>query len=471
MIKKVAIALAVVVAVLVGAGWMLGARVEMDGTGWRPFLAISRPAAHYDMLERNRTEQRRETLPVAIEASVQAEVPRAKSVPRPVLTPYWTDFRGPNRDGRYEQMAISTVWPATGLPLVWRQPVGGGYSSFVVAEGRAFTIEQRRNREVATAYDLATGRELWAHAWDANFREPLGGDGPRATPTWHEGRVYALGAEGELRCLDARTGHRIWSSNILTDNQAQNLQWGMAASPLIVDDKVIVLPGGSNGKSVAAYNKLTGEPVWRVLDDMQAYTSPMVVTLAGQRQLVVVSARRAMGLTVEAGALLWEYPWTTPFDVNVAQPVVIGENRVFLSASYGHGAALLEIARTEQGFDVKNLWSNNHMKNKFTTSVLYDGYLYGLDESILACMDAQTGELKWKGGRYGFGEVALASGHLIVTTESGEVALVRAAPERFKELSRFQAISGKTWNHPAFADGYLLVRNETEMACFRIGAT
>ena len=411
----------------------------------------------------------RHCLPV-IDAHMQAEVPHEKAAPRPVPTAYWTDFRGPNRDGRYEQMAISTAWPAAGLPLVWRQPVGGGYSSFAVAEGRAFTIEQRRNREVATAYDLATGRELWAHAWDAEFREPLGGDGPRATPTWHEGRVYVLGAEGELRCLDARTGRRIWSRNILTDTQAQNLHWGMAASPLIVDDKVIVLPGGPNGKSVAAYNKLTGEPVWTALDDMQAYTSPMVVTLAGQRQMVVVSARRAMGFTVEAGGLLWEYPWTTDFDVNVAQPVVIGENRVFLSASYGHGAALLEIARTEPGFAVKNLWSNNRMKNKFTTSVLHDGYLYGLDEAILACIDAQTGELKWKGGRYGYGEVVLASGHLIVTTESGEVALVRATPERFEELSRFQAISGKTWNHPALADGYLLVRNETEMACFRIGA-
>lgn len=470
MIKRLAIALAVVLAVLVGAGWLLGMRVEFDGTGWRPFLAISRPAAHYAALERDRAARQRAPEPPVIDAPVQTEVSRAKAESRPVLTAYWTEFRGPNRDGRYEQMAISTTWPAAGLPLVWRQPVGGGYSSFAIAEGRAFTIEQRRNREVATAYDLATGRELWAHAWDAEFRETMGGDGPRATPTWHEGRVYVLGAEGELRCLDARTGHRIWSRNILTDTQAQNLKWGMAASPLIADDKVIVLPGGTNGKSVAAYNKLTGAPVWTALDDAQAYTSPMVVTLAGQRQLVVVSARRAMGLTVGAGALLWEFPWITQFDVNVAQPIVIGGNRVFLSAGYGHGAALLEIARTDAGFAVKNLWSSNRMKNKFTTSVLHDGYLYGLDESILACIDAQTGELKWKGGRYGFGEVALASGHVIVTTESGEVALVRATPERFEEVSRFQAISGKTWNHPAFADGYLLVRNETEMACFRIGA-
>jgi outer membrane protein assembly factor BamB len=186
--------------------------------------------------------------------------------------------------------------------------------------------------------------------------------------------------------------------------------------------------------------------------------------------VLVVSAQRAMGIAPESGKLLWEFPWSTQFDINVAQPVVIGDNRVFLSAGYGHGGALLELSKTDSGLALKNLWSTNRMKNKFTTSVLHEGYLYGLDEAILACIDAQTGELKWKGGRYGYGEVALASGHLIVTTESGEVVLVKATPESFQEISRFQAVSGKTWNHPALADGMLLVRNETEMACFRIGA-
>jgi outer membrane protein assembly factor BamB len=348
---------------------------------------------------------------------------------------------------------------------VWRQPIGGGYASFVIAQGRAFTIEQRRHQEVATAYDMSTGREIWAHGWDAEFQESLGGDGPRATPTWHEGRVYALGAAGELRCLDAATGKRLWSRNILTDNHAENLQWGMSNAPLIVDDKVIVLPGGPAGQSVVAYNKLTGEPVWKALDDRQAYTSPMLVTLAGKRQILVVAARRAMGLTVDNGTLLWEYPWKTEYDINSAQPIILGPNRVFLSAGYGHGSAVIEIAGDGK---VSEIWVNNRMKNKFSSSVLFEGNIYGFDEAIFACIDAASGELKWKGGRYGYGQVLLAGGNLIITTETGEVALVKATPEAHRELSRFEAVSGKTWNNPAISDGLLLVRNTTEMACFRL---
>ena len=336
----------------------------------------------------------------------------------------------------------------------------------MIAGGRAFTIEQRRRQEVTTAYDMSTGRELWRNAWDANFQESMGGDGPRTTPTWHEGRVYALGAIGELRCLDAATGKRIWSRNILTDHHAENLTWGMAASPLIVDDKVIVLPGGPSGHSVAAYNKLTGEPVWSALDDKQAYTSPMLVTLAGKRQILVVSARRMMGVTVENGSLLWEYPWTTEYDINSAQPLVIGENRVFISAGYGHGAALVEIAPG----GVRQIWANNRMKNKFSGSVLYEGHIYGLDEAILACINAETGELKWKGGRYGHGQVLLAGDLLVITTEDGELALVKPTPERHEELRRFHAVKGQTWNNPAISDGMLLVRNSNEMACFRISS-
>lgn len=459
-----------------------GLRVELDGSGSRPHLKFHRPGAHYAALERSREAQKLQPVAdmrpaveaVAVEQAAPAEAatndPRPTSIDRPeVKSAYWTDFRGPKRDGHYDETPIVTDWPAGGLKPLWRQPIGGGYASFVVANGRAFTIEQRRRREVVTAYDVPTGRELWAHGWDAEFRETLGGDGPRACPTWHEGRLYALGAAGELRCLDAETGKRIWSRNILADNDAQNLQWGMAAAPLIVDGKVIVLPGGPGGKSVVAYDQRTGAPVWKALDDKQAYTSPMLVTLAGKRQLLVVSAQRIMGLTVEAGSLLWEYPWTTEYDINVAQPIVIGANRVFLSASYGHGSTLLEVTPAEKGFQVRKMWANTHMKNKFSSPVLYEGYIYGLDEAILACISAETGELKWKGGHYGYGQALLASGHLIVTTEEGDLALVKATPERHQEVARFSAISGKTWNVPALAEGYLLVRNAEEMAGFRVG--
>ena len=351
---------------------------------------------------------------------------------------------------------------------MWRQPIGLGYASFVVADGRAFTIEQRRQQEVVSAYDVDTGRELWTHGWDASFVESMGGDGPRATPTYHEGRLYALGALGELECLDARSGDLIWRHNILAENSASNVTWGMSAAPLVVDGKVVVLPGGPNGKSVVAYDAATGAPVWTSLDDPQAYTSPMLVTLAGVRQILVVSARRAVGLTVDEGRLLWEYPWVTDMSISVAQPLLLGNDRVFLSASYGHGAAVFDVSRTNDGFTTRTIWANTRMKNKFTSSVLREGYIYGLDESILACLDAATGELKWKGGRYGYGQVLLAGDRLVVLTEDGDVALVKATPERFEQEARFSAISGKTWNHPVIVDGRLLVRNLREMAAFDI---
>jgi outer membrane protein assembly factor BamB len=307
----------------------------------------------------------------------------------------WTDFRGSNRDGRYSGPAIRVEWPREGLRPIWKQPIGLGYASFVAAGGRAFTIEQRRNQEVVSSYDIDSGRELWTHAWDAEFIEWQGGDGPRATPTYHQGRVYAL---GELRCLDAQTGALDWRRNILEDNGAGNLEWGMAAAPLVADDKVIVLPGGRRGKSVAAYDRVTGDPVWTALDDQQAYTSPMLATLGGpadHRRQRYACRRSHRG----GGRLLWEYPWETQIGINVAQPVLLGNDRVFLSASYGQGAAVFELRRDADRFSARTIWENTRMKNKFSSSVLHQGSIYGLDESILACVDAVTGDLKWKGGR------------------------------------------------------------------------
>ncbi len=379
---------------------------------------------------------------------------------------YWTDFRGPRRDGLYTETAIRTEWPAGGLEPLWRQPVGGGHASFVVADGRAFTIEQRRDREVVAAYDADTGAELWTHAWSAHFREMMGGPGPRATPTWRDGRLYALGANGRLVCLDAATGEVVWRRDILADAGAANLPWAMSGAPLVVDELVVVQPGGAGGWSVAAYDRRTGDPVWHVLDDVQGYTSPMLATLGGVRQIVVVTAERAAGLRPEDGTLLWEHPWTVPTVPNIAQPLVVGDTRIFLSAGYGKGAALVELTPDGERFTAATVWETNRMKNKFSSSVLIDGYVYGLDESILACLDAASGELMWKGGRYGHGQLLAAGDHLVVLTERGDLVLVRATPDGHEEVAAFRAIEGKTWNVPALAGGRILVRNARQMAAF-----
>ena len=378
---------------------------------------------------------------------------------------YWIDYRGPGRAGIYDQTPINTDWPPDGPPELWRQEVGGGYASMVVADSLVFTIEQRRDREVVAAYRLMNGAQVWEHSWKSRFSESMGGDGPRATPTWDDGRLYALGANGDLVCLQAGDGMLLWNRNILKDAGASNLTWGMAAAPLVVDDLLIALPGG-RGRSVIAYDKLTGEIRWSALDDKAGYVSPQVATLAGERQLVVVSGTRVLGASLEDGSLLWSRDWETSYDANCAQPLIVDENHVFVSSGYGHGATLLEVSSANDGLAVREVWFNRNMKNKFNPSVLVDGVVYGLDEGILAAIDVRTGERLWKQGRYRYGQLIYASGHLIIVSEEGDLALVRATPDKYSELSRFEAIPGKTWNVPAMADGILLVRNQTEMVAY-----
>ena len=313
-------------------------QIEFAGNGMRPLFSFGAPDVHYAALEADRAG----ATPAA--PAVAGTNPAGLDPAAPATAghdAYWTDFRGPHRDGLYTETAIRTEWPGTGLEPLWSRPVGGGYASFVVADGLAFTMEQRRDEEVVAAYDVDTGGEVWTHARPAHFRETMGGPGPRATPTWHAGRLYALGATGRFVCLDAATGAVVWERNILVDGGAANLPWAMSGAPLIVDDMVVVQPGGPHGWSVAAYDRLTGDVAWHVLDDVQGYTSPMLATLGGVRQIVVVSAERATGLRPDDGTLLWEYPWTVPIVPNIAQPLIINNTRLFLSAGYGKGAALV----------------------------------------------------------------------------------------------------------------------------------
>jgi outer membrane protein assembly factor BamB len=433
--------------------YFFGLRWELSGSGMAPVFYFGDDESSYATLEKHRTEQR-----PAPRSTASGHAP-------------WPRYRGPEGDGIYEEMAIRTDWPPSGPPELWKQPVGGGYASFVVAEGLAITIEQRRDQEVVAAYELRSGREVWTHGWDTRFAEAMGGDGPRATPTWDEGRLYALGAMGELRVLVAASGELLWRTNILEDAETVNLYYGQSSSPLIVDDSVILQPGGTGeaGSLLTAYDKRSGEILWKSpVTDAGGYTSPERVTLAGESQFLVISSASVEGLAENGGAQLWQYPWVTEYDINAAQALVLDDHRFFISSGYGHGAALLEVVAEGEGFKTRAVWENTAMKNRFASSVLYEGHVYGLDERIMVCLDAETGERRWKGGRYGYGQLLLAGGHVIVLTEKGEVALVAATPEAHMELARFTAIRGKTWNVPAIGDGVLLVRNARQMAAYDI---
>jgi outer membrane protein assembly factor BamB len=386
-----------------------------------------------------------------------------------LLAEDWPGHRGAARDGVYKG-AVRTDWAERSPRLKWKIAVGDGYAGVSIADGKVFTVEQRgKKQEAATAYSLETGKELWVNAWDAGFSSFLGGNGPRSTPTFDEGRIYVQGAEGELRCLDANSGKTIWRKNILRESGGKGAAYGVSISPLVVKDKLVTQAGGTSGNTMAAYNKLTGATIWTALDDGPGYSSPMFVELAGVAQILTFTGKRAVGLNPGNGAVLWSHPWRTSFDVNAAQPVAVGPNRVLLSSGYGHGAAVIEIAKSGE---VKAIWENKLLKNKFSSSVFHEGFLYGLDENIFSCVDAAAGERKWKAGRYGYGQVLLlaAEGHLIVTAESGEVVLLRADPAQLREIARFQALEGKTWNQPAIGGaGILVLRNEKQMAAFEIG--
>jgi outer membrane protein assembly factor BamB len=455
--------------VLGGILFAFGLRIVLDGGGNIHFAFTKSAQKQAAEIAQHREAQRAQApAPAAASPAPVETAPLASATTEKPSTAaakgsiHWTNFRGPDRDGHYRQQPVRTDWAGPLTPL-WKQPVGGGYASFVIAEGRAFTIEQRGARELAAAYDLATGRELWTSAWEVRFQHSMGGDGPRATPTWDDGRLYVLGATGEFRAIDAATGRVLWRTDILADAGALNIDHGTSAAPLVVDNTVVVLPGGSNGQSVVAYDRQSGKRVWSVLDDRAAYSSPMLVTLAGVRQILAHTETRLVGLSPENGTLLWEFPWRTPNAA--AQPLITAPDRVFISAETD--AAMLELSAGADGkLIARELWRTTRMNNKFTSPVLHDGFIYGLDEAILACIDASTGDLKWKGGRYGYGQVILASGHLIVLTEEGELALVRADPSSHQEIARFAAIDGKTWNHPAMSDGILLIRNIEEMAAF-----
>jgi outer membrane protein assembly factor BamB len=430
-----------------------GLEVEWRG-GYIPALTYHKTRPNFEALERSRTNK---TNAASLNSPGTIGVSKA----------YWTSFRGPLNDGHYQEQPILTNWPSSGLKLLWRQPIGGGYGSFAIANGVAFTIEQRRENEVIAAYEIATGREVWTHSWPAHFDESMGGDGPRSTPSWGEGKLYALGALGHLACLNCDDGREIWSRNVLSENSAPTPTYGVAASPLLFDHQVLVLAGAGRGHSLVTYDRKDGHPIWSTLDDVTGYSTPMLVTLDGERQIVVSLEKRTVGLNPDDGKVLWEYPWQVlNKQLPIAQPVILSSNRFLLSAGYFTGCAAVEVKRQGTQWTAQTIWKNKNLKNKFSSSVLWQGAIYGLDEDMLTCLDAATGERRWKDGRYGYGQLLLASGHLLILGGEGELALVQAIPDRFHELVRFQAISGKTWNYPAISGGRLLVRNGAEMACF-----
>ena len=378
-------------------------------------------------------------------------------------------FFGPHRDGIITGSKLARDWNAAPPKQLWRQPIGAGWSAFAVAGGRAFTQEQRGENEAVTCYDVLTGKLIWTHANAAHFSQWQGGEGPRATPTVDRGLVFAYGATGILDCLDAATGRRVWSHDVLTENSLGNLEWGISASPLVFDEIVVVSGGSARGPTLLAFVRATGEPLWRSGADRASYSSPALATLAGRRVVLSFNAASLTAHDPLTTEVLLNHPWSEERVPKAAQPVVIAGDRVFLSAGYGAGCVMLQIKPgAGNQLTAAPLWKNLRMKNQFNSIAVREGHIYGLDDGQLACVEVETGERKWKGGRYGSGQTLLADDLVVIQTESGPVALAEAKPDAFQELGRIPALSSKTWNHPTLAGRYLLVRNDQEAVCYEL---
>lgn len=378
-------------------------------------------------------------------------------------------FFGPERDGTVPNIGLSKDWQQVAPKQLWRQPVGAGWSAYSVSRGRAYTQEQRGEEELVTCYELLTGKLLWAHADKAHFNQWQGGEGPRATPTVHEGRVYAYGATGILNCLDAITGVPIWRRPVLDENHIANIEWGICASPLLVDDLIVVTGGNTRGPVLFAYHSKTGGPAWIAGNDQASYASPILATLAGKRMILSNNARSLTAHDPASGGILFEHAWGVDKWPKASQPVVISATQVFLSAGYGMGSLLLEVTAAPDGrLTATEVWTSMKMKTQFNSAALHDGHLYGLDDGRLACVEVTQGERLWKEGRFASGQTLLVGDRVIIQSESGPVHFCVASPSGFQELGRLDALSSKTWNHPTLAGRYLLVRNDREAVCYEL---
>lgn len=377
--------------------------------------------------------------------------------------PAWAGFRGAGRDGVVRGVSIATDWNATPPVELWRRPIGPGWSSFAVYDGRVYTQEQRGDDEVVACYDAATGEPVWGHADPVRFWESNAGAGPRATPTLHEGRVYTLGATGLVNALDAETGAVVWSRDAAADTGAKLPIWGFSGSPLVAGDLVVVAASGA----LVAYDRATGELRWRGPAGGEGYSSPHLATIDGVPQILLLSGAGVHGVAPADGALLWEHLWK---GYPIVQPALTADGDVLASVSDQSGLRRLAVAHGPDGWSAEERWTSIGLKPYFNDFVVHEGHAYGFDGGILAGIGLDDGERAWKGGRYGHGQLVLLPEQdlLLVLSEKGELALVAATPDGFKELARAPAIEGKTWNHPVLAGDVLLVRNGEEMAAFRL---
>lgn len=378
----------------------------------------------------------------------------------------WPQWRGPRMDGISQETDLLSAWPEKGPPELWRVPLGAGFSAVSVVGDRAYTMYGGAEGEFAVCLDAVRGTVLWRTRSGDLFANSYG-DGPRATPAIDGDRVYMLGGSGMLQCLDAASGKQVWGCRLTEKFGGEPPEFGFSASPVVFGDMLVVVTGSGGGKSLAAVNKATGDVLWTSLDDKAGYSTPLRIEAAGVPQLVVLMGEALVGVSPQDGREYWRQPWKTTLDANVATPI-FRDNRLFVSTGYGTGCGLFELSAVDGRPAAKLLWANKEMKNYFSTCVLVGNYLYGFNNTMLSCMDFETGEVKWRQRGFNRGSLLAADGKLIICGERATLALAEVSPDGYKEISQAPMLEDRTWTVPTLSGGRLFVRNEKELVCLNL---
>lgn len=380
----------------------------------------------------------------------------------------WPNWMGPNRNGSSPETGLLTDWPKAGPKVHWKVAGGDGYSSIAVAGGRAYTMVQRGKDEMVIALDAATGKELWATPVGPAFKNQYG-DGPRATPAVEGKHLWAQSVTGPVVCLETDSGKIVWQRHLLKEFKAENITWGLSASPVLDGDRVLVLPGGKDA-GVAALNKKTGEVVWKAGGDRPSYASPVVFPVGGKKQAIFFNAFGLLAVDAENGKELWRVPWKTEYDVNICTPLPIGD-KLFVASGEKVGSAML---RPSESGKPEVVWESKGTRGVMTTywanAVVQDGHLYGVSGEFdgvinFNCVDLATGKLVWSKERFGKASVTLADGHLFVTTKTGDLVLIKATPKGYEEKARLAKLLGDNRTVPTIADGRMYLRDRKQIWC------
>lgn len=379
----------------------------------------------------------------------------------------WPQYRGPARTGISEETGLLKSWTDPGPKVVWKAPLGEGFSGISVVGDRLYTMYGAGEDDILASFSTADGKEVWKLRVDKKWIDDVG-NGPRATPTVYEDVVYALSGRGRLVAVKSASGEKIWETDLTEKAHAKIPHWGISTSPLVEDDMLILDAGGGGNKSVVAVDRKTGAIRWTAYSDDPGYSAPLAVEIGGVRQVLSFAGSSLVSVTPADGKVLWSVPWKTPYNVNAAMPIFMPPDKVFISSSYDTGAAVYQVTKGASGFSTTEVWKSRVMKNHFNSSVFYKGYLYGFDDRNLKCIDAATGMEKWKQTGFNKGSLLLADGRLIIFSEQGLLAMAEASPDAYKEQGRAQILDGRTWTMPTLAGKKLYLRNEKVMVALEM---